>query len=615
MSSILEKKIQFAEKIKNEIVEIKEISADTLSEINKFIQPAQPKEPNLWEAANILGLYYNRHTLDELTVKNIRKIISSIREFQGELAFERKDPTTIVLGTSGWRGVIGEDFTVFNIHKVVRAIIKLVQSDLYLKYNGFKSFDEVKTRGVLLTRDNRFMGDVWLDVAKKELTSAGIKVYNAGMCPTGVGSAFVKDKKLAALVNFTPSHNPMEYAGVKFNPADGGGAESDLTSQIENYANALMSDDSFVPQENTNQSLVEEVDGGGFFRDYIEKKSIVFDLPAIRSWLLANKKDLFFVIDFMHGASRGYVQALLGKEVWESLKKAGALLTRHEDEDYSFHGMRPEPSAANQKPLLEILKKNSRKFTLAVSLDPDADRIRYTDEHLDMDMNLFSAVAYSGLLERNIKGNVVSSVPSSGLVGKIARLNGYQFIETPVGFKNFRSAFGSGDCVMGFEESDGISFIGHTLEKCALSGLLAAFTSLAQTNKNLSVQYEEIRKKYGYFYPGRAGVDVKGVSVEAWQAYKKAVVKVLETKMYNVGDIINIDGQNKKIVKVNTIDGLKIILEDDSWILLRPSGTEPKFRYYFEVVSDKPIDDPAKQLNLYNDTASRILEKARSMVA
>ena len=128
-------------------------------------------------------------------------------------------------------------------------------------------------------------------------------------------------------------------------------------------------------------------------------------------------------------------------------------------------------------------------------------------------------------------------------------------------------------------------------------------------------QYEEIRKKYGYFYPGRAGVDVKGVSVEEWQAYKKAVVKALQTKMYKKGDSISIDGQKKKITKVNTIDGLKIIMEDDSWILLRPSGTEPKFRYYYEVVADKPLENPKKQLDSYSVTASQILERARALVA
>jgi phosphomannomutase len=614
MSDLLEQKIEFAKQIQNEISAIKEIPAATQESIKKYLAPGQGKEPNLWEAALLLGNFYNTEPVNEDIIKEVRAIISNIREFQGKRAMVKKDAATVVLGTSGWRGVIGEDFTLFNIHKVLRATAELLQSDLYLKYNKFASFSEVQKRGILVMRDNRFMGDVWIEAAKKELTSIGVKVYDAGMCPTGVGSAYVKDQGLAGMVNFTPSHNPMEYAGIKFNPADGGGAENDLSSVIQDAANKLMHDDSFKPAEKIDSSLVEKINATTFFRKYIEEKSIVFDLPAIRKWLSENKNDFLMIVDFMHGASRGYVQELLGWDIWKELIQAGSLITRHEDEDYSFHGMKPEPSAANQKPLLDILKKHNRTFSLGMAMDPDGDRIRYADSKLDIDMNLFSVIAYSGLLERGIKGAIVNSVPSSGFAGKIARENGQINTETMVGFKNFRRPFLSGDYVMGFEESDGISFIGHTLEKCALSGFLAALTAISTKNVNLSDQYQALRLKYGYFYPGRAGVDVKGVSVEEWQVYKAKVVENLQNKLYKKGDTITIGGIEKTIKNVLTIDGLKIFMDDDSWILMRPSGTEPKFRYYYEVVSDSPMDNPQKELEIYNDTAASILQRARDMV-
>jgi len=600
----------FAENIICKIEAIPALPKNDLEESEKFI-----KKHFFWEAANILGQFYNREKVSDDVRKQCRKIIEEIRDFMGGQALISKEPTTIVIGTSGWRGVIGQNFTLFNIHKVLRAITQLLKSDLYIQYNKFTSFKDVQQRGMLLTRDNRFMGDVWIEAAKKEMTSQGIKVFDAGMCPTGVGSAFVKDNKLAGLINFTPSHNPMEYAGIKFNPADGGGAESDLTSVIEDYANKLMEDASFEPAEAITGKLVEKVDAGAFFKKYIEDKSIVFDLQAIRKWLLENKNDFFMIFDFMHGSSRGYIQQLLGMDLWDELKSAGAVLTRHEDKDYSFHGMRPEPSAVNQKPIVELLQKNERKFTFGCSMDPDADRIRFADAHMDIDMNLFAAIAYSGLVERNIMGDVVTSLPSSGFTGKIARSNGHKIEETPVGFKNFRSQFLSGDYSMGFEESDGISFIGHTLEKCALSGFLAALTAISTTNQNLSDQYKALQEKYGYFYPERAGVDVRGVSVEEWQAYKKAVIDVLQNKLYKKGDKITIGGVEKKIVNVVTIDGLKIFMDDDSWILMRPSGTEPKFRYYYEVVSDTPMANPQKELAAYNDAASQTLQKARDMVS
>lgn len=597
---------KFAEKI---ITDIKNITA----------LPAKDRDESLdfatrhlfWEAATTLGLFYNREAVSEATRNQCRAIIDQIRAYQGRVAETSTAPTTIVLGTSGWRGVIGADYSLFNITKVLRAVVHLLKSPTYLKFNNYQSFADVQQRGILLMRDNRFMGDVWIAAAERELTTAGIKVFNAGMCPTGVGSAYVKDRGLAGSINFTPSHNPMPYAGIKFNPSDGGGAESNLTSIIEDKANELMHDANFEPAKTADASLIEKVDAGAYFRAYIEQKSLVFDLPAIRQWLLDNRHDFFMVIDFMHGASRGYVQQLLGEDTWQALQEAGSLLTRHEDDDYSFHGAKPEPSAMNQKPLLDILQTNRRRFTLGVAMDPDADRIRYADAHMDIDMNRFSAIAYANLLERGIKGGLVNSVPSSGFAAKIARENGQKAIETQVGFKNFRKAFLSGDFAMGFEESDGISFIGHTLEKCALAGFMAALTVISSKNQNISVQYNALRERYGYFYPDRAGVDVRGVSVEEWQAYKSAVVAILQNDLFKEGDRIAIGDKTHTIVRINTIDGLKIILDDDSWILLRPSGTEPKFRYYYEVVSATPLKDPSTLLDAYREKAQSLLAQAR----
>ena len=567
-----------------------------------------------WEIANTLGLFYNREKVSAETRALCRGIIDEIREYMGEWALRDTSPTTVVFGTSGWRGVIGQGYSLFNVHKVLRAIVRHLQSDVFLQWNGYKDFSEVRAAGIFLQRDNRFMGDNWLEAARKELTSAGIKVFDAGMCPTGVGSAFVKNNGLAGSINFTPSHNPMPYAGLKFNPSDGGGAGAELTVHIERMSNELMAAEDFTPAEREEPSLVTSVDAGAFFEKYILEKSLVFDLPKIRQWLIHNAADLYLLIDFMHGASRGYVQRLLGDEVLQALKKAGAWHTLHEDDDYSFHGMKPEPSAVNQRPLLEQLQKNARKFNLALAMDPDADRIRFADARMDIDMNRFAPIAYANVLAGGLKGGVVHSVPSSGFTGKIARSEGQPVVETMVGFKNFREAFNAGKVVMGFEESDGISFKGHTLEKCSLAGFLAALTALSDHNSNLSDQYLALQKKYGYYYPDRAGVDVKGVSVEDWQRYKSAVVDVLQHKLFKVGDTLTIGGAEKTIQSLNTIDGVKIVLDDDSWILLRPSGTEPKFRYYFEVVSDRELADAGPMLAAYNEAAESLLQKARDYV-
>jgi phosphomannomutase len=184
--------------------------------------------------------------------------------------------------------------------------------------------------------------------------------------------------------------------------------------------------------------------------------------------------------------------------------------------------------------------------------------------------------------------------------------------ETAVGFKNFRGPLASGEAVMAFEESDGISFAGHTLEKCALAGFLSALSCLA-AGGNLSEQYRELRREYGWFYPGKGGADVKGVSVEAWQRYKDAVMRALEGGLVKVGDRLDVGTVRKEVARLNTADGLKIVFTDRSWMLLRPSGTEPKFRYYFEVVGESELADAPGLSDAYAQAAAALLERAREI--
>lgn len=583
--------------------------AKVREKINAFIGKGA-----FWEAAKAIGAYYNTAPLAPEIVEECRAIIDDIRDYQGRRALESFAPTTVVFGTSGWRGVIGEDFTAYNVAKVVRGIVEMMRTPDFLDCNGYAEFAQVQRHGIVLFRDNRFMGDTFIGVAINELAAAGIRIFLAQECPTGVGSALVTELDAAGSINFTPSHNPMDYAGIKFNPADGGPAGPDLTTIIEEKANAFMNAADFVISDTPGGELLEVIDAPEIFRNFVASKSRVFDLGRVRDWLLAKKDELALVVDFMHGSARGYVQHLLGEDVIAQLKAAGAVRFLHEDEDFSFHGCKPEPSAANQAPLLGILREMGRKYSLAVALDPDADRLRLADDRLDIDMNRFGAIAYASLLARGIKGGICSTAPSSDFALEIARREGMEVIETAVGFKNFREPLGSGRAVLAFEESDGISCLGHTLEKCALAGLLLALEAMIHADCNLSAQYEALRAKYGYFYPSKAGADVVGVSVEAWEAYKREVIDVLQHRLYKVGDEVVFASGAKKIAAINIIDGLKVIFADRSWILLRPSGTEPKFRYYFELASDTPLADEDRLLREYEEAAAGILAAARRMV-
>lgn len=572
----------------------------------------QSREPDFWEIANQLGHFYNEKNPPEKVVEECKNMIEEIRYFQGKRAVQNQNPTTVVFGTSGWRGVIGEDFTLLNVHKVVRGIIEMMKTGEFLHTIGFDSFDQVKDAGILVLRDNRFMGEDFMEASMKELALEGIKIYRAGECPTGVGSALLTLLKAAGSINFTPSHNPMEYAGIKFNPADGGPADKNLTTLIEHRSNALMKTDTvFQAAETSYEPFVTNVEAAHLFERFIREKSVVFDLDLIRSWMEENKQDLYLVIDFMHGSSRGYIEKLLGDDLVRSLTDSDSILFLNTNDDYSFHGVKPEPNSKNQEVLISYLKTHRRRFTLAVALDPDADRIRYADADMDIDMNRFGAIAYAHLLDKGHQGAICSTVPSSDFALEIARQNGFEVIETPVGFKHFRSALSSGRVLMAFEESDGISVRGHTLEKCALAGFLLALDALMGQEKPLSQQFLELQARYGYYYPAKSGAEVKGISVDAWQLYKSEVLDVLQKHMFKVGDTIEIGDSEKKIREVNTSDGIKLTFNDKSWILLRPSGTEPKFRYYYERVSEEPLPDIEKRMKEYENAASEILEEAR----
>ncbi len=568
--------------------------------------------PNLWEAANVIGACFNAVSLPSQIRAACVDAITQIREFQGQLARESKRTTTVVFGTSGWRESIGEGFTVENVHKVARGIIAMMKTEEFLKENGYSRFDEVQKAGVLILRDNRYMGDEFMAAAMQELAAEGIRIYDAGECPTGVGSAILTELKAAGSINFTPSHNPMEYAGIKFNPADGGPADINLTSLIEQFSNALMhSSAPFVRATADFQALRQKVNAANMFTHFVETKSKVFDLKRLRNWLRENSKALYIAVDNMHGSSRGYIQNLLGPETMVALELSMSIHFFNTEEDFSFHGVKPEPNAKNQAVLIAALKRSGRKLTLGVALDPDADRIRFADAELDIDMNRFGSIGYSNLLRGGLVGGLATTVPSSGFASEIAHKAGRKVFETAVGFKNFRGPLSKGEAMMAYEESDGISFVGHTLEKCALAGFLSAVDSMASSGRNLSDLYLDLRREYGWFYPGKGGADVKGVSVEAWQRYKAAVMKVLEGGLVKEGSLIEVGGEEKSVARTNISDGLKIVFSDRSWILLRPSGTEPKFRYYFEVVGEKELMDSESLLAAYSKTAAGILDRAR----
>lgn len=484
----------------------------------------------------------------------------------------------VTFGTSGWRGRLGKDIFVRSVAVVTRAIIELyveLDTDASLAVHlGVGSLAEARRRGCVLGFDNRFGGNILAAAAAGELLDAGFVVHYAGESTTGVLSAAVLEKNAAFSINLTPSHNPLEYGGYKYNAADAGPAAATLTGRITANARRLMEladagaaapAAGQLPESPNLRPFDSLACWQNLVRRNVERHGL--DLDRIIASFLENR-DIAVAVDAVHGASRLHIRRLFGDT------DCGRLITLRDTADVTFGGIAPEPSTANMRQVVATIAARPEKLKLGAIIDPDGDRIRFTDGACEISMNQFGAMAYHFLHQyKGKKGMVAKTVATSNLANRLAEAFGEELYEPKVGFKEFKPVIGR--ALVFFEESDGISVIGHTPEKDAYIGLLLALDMVMTTGKNLGEYLREIEETYGACYPDRDGVVVRLRGDE--------LLKALEgLEKYRKGSTIVIGGQERTIVEVITLDGRKMILDDGSWLMIRPSGTEPKIRFYVE---------------------------------
>jgi phosphomannomutase len=506
------------------------------------------------------------------------------------LARENTDKTEIHFGTSGWRGEIGSDFTFQNLRVLTKALIEAVKSEdrNILKSIGVNSFNEFKERGVIVGHDNRILGKEFSMEVMGMLQNEGIKCFYAGESSTPEFSAGIVESGVAASINLTPSHNPANYGGFKLNPSDGGPAPEELTKPIETLANEIMKNDSsiksFYPEK------IEKIDLTGLYINFIKKRKMI-DTEKIKEFL--TKTQTAIAVDHMHGATRGKIARIL------SLKPGTFICLRREDDPF-FEGLSPEPSEENLKLALSHLKKDRVGFCAII--DPDGDRVRFADLQRQIPMNYFGAMAFHFLYSyKKMRGIVVKSVGTSNFVSAIAKAFGVEVVETKVGFKNFRPYLlpdSEKKALVAFEESDGISIQNHTLEKDAILGILLALEMLATTGKSLSEYLEEIESQFGRYFSDRTGIEIPR---ESFGPHLKETISSI-ANLFKSGDEIQIGNIKKTIASIITVDGIKIIFTDNSWLMIRPSGTEPKIRIYVEANS-------IQEKNLLMDEAKILINR------
>lgn len=552
---------------------------------NRYIVLNNHRESRYFDVINALVKGRNAATsppeehLWQLAIDQVYQLVDD------EIITNSAQPTkAIAFGTSGWRGTLGKDLTVRSVAVVTAAILGLYREASHNEEIrtalGIADFEEMRQRGCVVGFDNRFGGPLFARAATNVLLANGVRVYYAGEATTGALSASVLIRKAAFSINLTPSHNPLEYGGFKYNAADAGPAAPILTDTITRLAREYIEQEQ-VPLIPAGLDLLRPIAG---LSGIVNEDALVSWQQLVRKGValhgidydrllteLAASTEVVVCVDAVHGASRNYLGRLLNNP------PAERLVILRATPDPTFGGIAPEPSSTNMQPVLATLAARPEPLKIGAIIDPDGDRIRFTDGAIEISMNQFGAMAYHFLHEvKGKKGMVAKTVASSNLANGVASQLGEIVFEPKVGFKEFKPVIDK--ALVYFEESDGISVIGHTPEKDAFIGLILAIDMVITLKKPLGVYLAEIEDRFGHYYPDRDGVTVSLQGDSLLQALDRL-------SAYGPGSQIQIGEQYKTIVSVIDIDGRKMIFDDGSWIMIRPSGTEPKVRFYVEARS------------------------------
>jgi alpha-D-glucose phosphate-specific phosphoglucomutase len=449
----------------------------------------------------------------------------------------------IKFGTSGWRAVIADKFTFANVRRAAQGIAGYVKA-----HHSSKKTPPL----VVIGHDTRFNSREFATAAAKILAASGIKVLLTDRdTPTPVISYQVINRKADGAINITASHNPPEYNGLKFSPYHGGPAATEVTGEIERRAAAIKKD---IPEPAVSD-LKYPIEVFDPRPEYFARIKNLVDLDTIK------KAKLKIVVDVMHGTGRGYLDHIL--------KECGCdVEVLNDNLDPLFGGHPPEPAKENIGKMLSEVKK--RKARLGLGVDGDADRFGIVDESGRFyTPDEVIALLFKHLIETRPRlPKVARTHSTSRLIDRIAKKYGIEVVETPIGFKYIGEVLQTGKCVIGGEESGGLSIAKHVPEKDGILACLLVTEMVAASGKKLSSILEGIYKEFGRSYPGK-------INIKLDDAHKARLLDMLEKH-----PLKTVAGM--KVVKASRVDGHKYTLEDSSWLLVRPSGTEPLIRFHFE---------------------------------
>jgi phosphoglucomutase len=468
-------------------------------------------------------------------------------------------PSPIKFGTSGWRGLIADDFTFANVRLAVTAVSEHVKS---------KSAKPT----ILVGYDTRFYSEEFSALAVAILQQHGIRALLCDtFTPTPAIAYEIQRSKLDGAINFTASHNPAQYHGLKLSSADAGPALPEVTKDVETRAARLFAAGGVPPLKAQVAAKVEKTN---LRENYLQRLAqlVKFDVLA--------KATSKFAVDALHGCGAGYLNKILadnGVPV-ESIRA---------DRDVLFDGTGPDVSEENLVPLRDLVL--SSKSTAGLATDGDADRFGIVDsDGAWVQPNLILALVYDYLVEsRGWKMPAARSVATSELVDAAARSHGQTTYQTPVGFKYIGQLIRDDKIALGGEESAGLTIRGHVPEKDGILACLLVAEMIAARRAPIGEQVQQLFKKVGRsFAPTRENLHLT-------DEQKAVAIQKSKTEASTL--------LGRKVKSVDRTDGAKFAFDDGSWILLRLSGTEPLLRLYVEA------ETPAASAKLVREATEWIL--------
>ena len=476
-----------------------------------------------------------------------------------------KKKCVISFGTDGWRSTMDSDFTIQNVAIAAQGI-----ANYLVKQHRNK-------KGIIIGYDTRENSPLFAEEVASVLLGNGIRVFLTDQdTPIPVVTYEILNRKLDGGIMITASHNPPEYNGIKFIPYYASPALPDVTDPIMDEIRKVWEQPTIKKGSISKKEKEKQLERVDVKETYINHILKIIKADSIKN---ANLKVAF---DALYGTSRAYLPELLNRLGVETE-------VHHDYIDTNFGGGSPNPT----KESLETIRDSIIEKTLDLGLacDGDADRMGVLDNEGNfLHANILFALLFDYELDQGKKGDVVRTVGTTHLIDRIAEAHNCTVFETPVGAKFVGQYMREKKVLMGGEESGGMMFREHIAEKDGIFANLKVLEMVAYYKQPLTEITAQLFEKYGKIYFTLINFPCEDEKKE------KAMKNIVEILPETVSGL--------KVVSTTNIDGFKFVLEDNSWLLIRPSGTEPLLRLYGEANSEE-------ELNTILEEGKQLLERAQ----